>query len=128
MRNSTRKRITQTVALMAGLAVGTWIAPHIGAVNADAPFNVMETTIADVHKAYKSGKLTAHQLTQMYLDRIAAYDQKGPTINCVITLNPKALEEADSLDAAFKKGGFVGPLHGVPMLFKDQIDVAGIRT
>ena len=76
------------------------------------PFNIMETTIEQIHTAYKSGQLTARQLVQMYLDRIEAYDQKGPAINSVITLNKKALEEADKLDASFKQSGFVGPLHG----------------
>jgi amidase len=93
-----------------------------------APFQVMETSIEDIHDAYKSGKLTAHQLVQIYLDRIAAYDKQGPGINSVITLNPHALEEADVLDAAFKKSGFVGPLHGIPVLVKDEIDTAGMPT
>ncbi len=88
----------------------------------------METTVSQVQAAYKSGKLTTHQLVQEYLDRIAAYDKSGPRINCIITLNPKALEEADKLDAAFRKSGFVGPLHGIPILVKDQVDAAGMPT
>lgn len=95
---------------------------------AQASFQVVEATIDDVHRAFKSGGLTARQLVQMYLDRIKAYDQQGPKINCVITINPKALEEADKLDAAFKAGGLVGPLHGIPVLLKDQVDVAGVPT
>jgi len=59
------------------------------------PFEIMETTIDQVLAAYKSGRLTARQLVQGYLERINAYDQKGPKINSIITLNPKALEEAD---------------------------------
>src|SRR5437870_5768352 len=92
------------------------------------PFNIMETTIEQVHAAYKSGQLTARQLVQIYLDRIEAYDQKGPAINSIITLNKKALEEADKLDAAFKQSGFVGPLHGIPIIIKDQVDAAGFPT
>src|SRR5207253_10207170 len=92
------------------------------------PFNIMETTIEQVHAAYKSGQLTARQLVQMYLDRIEAYDQKGPAINSIITLNKKALEEADKLDAVFKRSGFVGPLHGIPIIIKDQVDAAGFPT
>ena len=92
------------------------------------PFQIMETTVDDVHAAYKAGRLTAHQLVQSYLDRIEAYDKTGPNINSVITLNPNALEEADRLDAAFKKSGLVGPLHGIPILVKDEIDVAGLPT
>src|SRR5437870_6478715 len=92
------------------------------------PFNIMETTIEEIHAAYKSGQLTARQLVQMYLDRIDAYDQKGPAINSIITLNKKVLEEADKLDAAFKQSGFVGPLHGIPIIIKDQVDAAGFPT
>jgi Asp-tRNA(Asn)/Glu-tRNA(Gln) amidotransferase A subunit family amidase len=92
-------------------------------------FDVMEATVADVHAAYKARTLTAHQLVQMYLDRIAAYDQKGPAIDCIVTVNPKALEEADKLDAAYAKTGkFAGPMHGVPILVKDEIDTAGMPT
>jgi Asp-tRNA(Asn)/Glu-tRNA(Gln) amidotransferase A subunit family amidase len=64
----------------------------------------------------------------MYLDRIEAYDKNGPKINCVITVNPDALEQADKLDAAFKQSGPVGPLHGIPVAVKDQMDVAGLPT
>jgi Asp-tRNA(Asn)/Glu-tRNA(Gln) amidotransferase A subunit family amidase len=64
----------------------------------------------------------------MYLARIEAYDQQGPKLNSVITLNPKALEEADRLDAAFRRSGLVGSLHGIPVVLKDQVDVAGLPT
>src|SRR5438034_2145184 len=92
------------------------------------PFNIMETTIDEIHAAYKSGQFTARRLVQMYLDRIESYDQKGPAINSIITLNKKALEEAEKLDAAFKQSGFVGPLHGIPIIIKDQVDAAGFPT
>jgi Asp-tRNA(Asn)/Glu-tRNA(Gln) amidotransferase A subunit family amidase len=92
------------------------------------PFRLLETTIEDVHAAYRSGQLTARQLVQAYLARIEAYEKRGVAINSIITLNPKALEEADRLDAAFKKSGFVGPLHGIPIVIKDQVDVAGFPT
>jgi amidase len=91
-------------------------------------FSIVETTIGDIHAAYKAGTLTVRQLVQMYLDRMAAYDKKGPAINCIISLNPMALEEADGLDAAFKNSGFVGPLHGIPVIMKDQADIKGMAT
>jgi len=91
-------------------------------------FDVLETTIADVHAAYRSGQLTCRQLVQSYLDRIENYDRQGPAINAIITINPAALKEADRLDAAFKAGGFVGPLHGVPIIMKDQGDAVGMPT
>ena len=91
-------------------------------------FNLIETTIADVHAAYKSGEITCRQLVQMYLDRIEAFDKNGPAINAIISVNPKALEEADRLDAAFQSAGPVGPLHGIPIIVKDQCDAAGMPT
>jgi amidase len=90
-------------------------------------FQPMETTIEDIHTAFKSG-LTARRLVQAYLDRIAAYDKQGPTINSIITLNDHALEDADRLDAAYKASGPIGPLHGIPVLVKDEIDTAGMPT
>src|SRR5712692_9468836 len=86
------------------------------------PFEIMETTIDQVHAAYKSGKLTAQQLVQRYLDRIDAYDKQGPTINT------KALEEASKLDEQYRQSGLAGPLHGIPVLVKDEIDTAGMPT
>src|SRR5947209_14368848 len=92
------------------------------------PFNILETTIDEVGRAYQSGQLTARQLVQLYLDRIEAYDKKGPTINAIITVNPRALEEANRLDAALKTSRFVDPLHRVPIIIKDQADVKGMPT
>jgi len=94
----------------------------------NAPFNLVEATIDDIHAAYKSGQLTCRQLVQIYLDRIEAFDKKGPAINAIITINSDALKEADRLDAAYKASGSVGPLHGIPVIVKDQADVKGMPT
>ncbi|MBL9211463.1 MAG: amidase [Opitutaceae bacterium] len=92
-------------------------------------FDVLELTVADAHAAFKARTLTARQLTQLYLDRIAAYDQKGPALKCIVAVNPAALAEADALDAAFARTGqLAGPLHGIPILVKDEIDTAGMAT
>lgn len=91
-------------------------------------FSLIETTIADVHAAYKAGELTCRQLVQMYLDRIDAYDKKGPAINAIISVNGDALNEADRLDEAFKSSGLAGPLHGIPIIMKDQGDAVGMPT
>ena len=91
-------------------------------------FSIIETTIEQVHAAYKSGDLTCRRLVQMYLDRIAAYDKNGPAINAIITLNPDALKEADRLDAAYKSSGPAGPLHGIPIIMKDQGDATPMPT
>ena len=97
-------------------------------MDAQADFNVVETTIADIHAAYLDGRLTARRLVETYFERIAAYDKAGPAINAVISTNPKALEEADALDAALTQGGLVGPLHGIPLIMKDQADVKDMPT
>src|SRR5262245_16953458 len=91
-------------------------------------FQVQETTVDDIHAAYKAGRLTARQLVEIYIDRIKTYDAQGPKINSVITINPQAIADADKLDAAFKKSGLSGPLHGIPILIKDEIDTAGMPT
>ncbi len=85
---------------------------------------VVETTIEAVHEAYRSGQWTPRDLVQAYLDRIEAYDRNGPALNCIITVNPGALEEADRLGA----GPPAGPLHGIPIVFKDQGDARGMPT
>jgi Asp-tRNA(Asn)/Glu-tRNA(Gln) amidotransferase A subunit family amidase len=123
MRTPSKGRVFATSCILA-----IFCAPAHTAKAPAESFQLMETTISQVHAAYASKKLTAHQLVQQYLDRIAAYDKQGPNINCVITLNPKAMEEADRLDAAYKKSGLTGPLHGIPILVKDQVDAAGMPT
>ena len=97
-------------------------------MDAKTPFQLAETTIADIHSAYESGRLTCRQLVESYLARIEAYDRSGPKINSIISTNPHALEEADALDAAFREKGLTGPLHGIPLVMKDQADVAGMPT
>ena len=120
---------TGYLASFAALAVLAWCSPgHAQGRTDTAPFEIMETSIGDIHAAFRSGTLTSRRLVQGYLDRIAAYDKRGPTINSIITLNPEALAEADRLDAAYKSGGQVGPLHGIPVLVKDEIDTAGMPT
>jgi len=91
-------------------------------------FILEEATITNIHVALKSGKLTCHNLVEMYLARIAAYDKKGPALNAVLTINPKILEIADEMDKTYAKSGFVGPLHCIPMALKDNYDTAGIAT
>ena len=93
-----------------------------------APFKILEATIDDIHTAYKAGHLTCRQLVQMYLDRIEAFDKKGPAINAIITINSRALEDADRIDAAYKTSGPVGTLHGIPVVLKDQVDAKGMPT
>ncbi len=89
---------------------------------AAAAFAHDEATIADLQAKMAAGALTSRALAQAYLDRIAAIDDAGPRLNAVIELNPDALKEADARDAERKAGKVRGPLHGVPVLLKDNID------
>lgn len=81
-----------------------------------------EWTIADLNEKMESGELTARQVAELYLQRIEAVDKSGPYINSIIELNPDALDVADSLDQERKAGKVRGPLHGMPIVIKDNID------
>lgn len=91
-------------------------------------FELMEATIADIHEAYRRGQLTCRKLVQQYLDRIAAYDKQGPALKAIITLNPRALEIADDLDRQYRRSGLTGPLHGIPVILKDNFDTFDLPT
>ena len=81
-----------------------------------------ELTIFELQQRMAAGQLTARQLTEAYLARIAAVDRAGPRLNSVIEVNPDALEIAEALDAERAERGPRGPLHGIPILIKDNID------
>lgn len=87
-------------------------------------FELNEETISGLQEKMASGKYTSEQLTKLYLDRIQAIDKKGPFLNSVIELNPDALSTAIATDQERKGGRIRGPLHGIPILIKDNIDTA----
>src|SRR2546427_9405687 len=91
-------------------------------------FRYEEATIADVHAAFKAKPLTCRGLVQMYLDRIEAYDKKGPALNGIVVANPDALKVADALDVKFAQSGPVGPLHCVPLIVKDNYEMTDMPT
>lgn len=92
-------------------------------------FAIEEASIRDVHKAFASGSLTCVDLVQGYLDRIKAYDQQGPALKAILTINPKALEQAQALDTLFKKDPKkTGSLHCVPVILKDNFDTFDLPT
>jgi amidase len=93
-----------------------------------AELDLSTATIADLESAMKAGTLTSEKLTQLYLERIAAYDKQGPTINTVIAANPKALETARALDAERKAGKVRSPIHGIPIVLKDNYDTYDLPT
>ena len=91
---------------------------------ADRPFALAEATIADLQDGMKSGKWTARSITEAYLARIDAVDAAGPALRSVLERNPDALAIADALDRERSEKGPRGPLHGIPVLVKDNIDTA----
>jgi Asp-tRNA(Asn)/Glu-tRNA(Gln) amidotransferase A subunit family amidase len=90
-------------------------------------FAVVETTIAEIHRAFQAGELTSRTLVERYLERIEAYDQ--PTgLNSIVILNPNAVAEAQALDEEFRRTGRLRPLHGIPVIVKDNYDTEGLQT
>ncbi len=85
-------------------------------------FAIEEATVADLQQAMSTGKLTSEQLVQIYLERIALHDRQGLKLNSVLEINPDALFIAAALDQERKISGPRGPLHGIPVLIKDNID------
>ena len=91
-----------------------------------ATFDVFEKSIVELLAAQRIGTVTSRDLVEKYLARIRAYDQDGPRLNAMIALNPRALEEADALDAERRAGRVRGPLHGIPIVVKDNYAAAGM--
>ena len=108
----TRRALLGSVALAAG------------ALASPPAFDLEEAEIRELQKRMREGSLTARSLTARYLERIEAIDRRGPALNSVIELNPDALSIAASLDAERQAKGARGPLHGIPILIKDNIDTA----
>ena len=93
------------------------------------PFEFEEATVVELRAKMASGELTARRLTEAYLNRIEALDSQGPMLRSVIETNPEALSIAEALDDEQKTGSPRGPLHGIPVLLKDNIDTAdGLTT
>jgi Asp-tRNA(Asn)/Glu-tRNA(Gln) amidotransferase A subunit family amidase len=115
-------RISILVAAAGALASAPAVGQQAGPLARDA-------TIADIHAEMRAGRLTARRLVEHYLARIAAYDQRGPALNALVTVNPDALARADALDAEFRRTGrLTGPLHGIPVIVKDNYDTRDLPT
>ncbi len=101
-------------------------------------FVVAEVTIAEIHRRMIAGHLSARQLVELYLERIVAYDKQGPALNAIIVVHPRARQRADELDAAFRDrcakvaepdtSCLTGPLHGIPVIVKDNYDTFDLPT
>jgi Asp-tRNA(Asn)/Glu-tRNA(Gln) amidotransferase A subunit family amidase len=92
------------------------------------PFQLEETTIAQIHAAFKAGSLTCRSLVEQYQQRIEAFDKKGPAINAIVVMNAGALAQAEGLDRRFKSSGLSGPLHCIPAIVKDNFETIGLQS
>ena len=115
-------------ALVRRLAVSAALVAFVSAHVAAQTIDLDSATIADLNAAFDSGRLTSERLVGLYLARIEAYDRQGPKLHAVIRLNPKALEIARALDAERKAKGRRSPLHGIPIVLKDNYDTADMPT
>jgi amidase len=125
MRRSTRRSFLQTSA---AALIGMSAAGRLVRAQGSSAFDVMEKSISDLQAAMASGHVTSAQLVELYLNRIAAYDQAGPQLNAVISINPAAAAHARALDDERKERGPRGPLHGIPVLLKDNFETSDIPT
>ena len=96
---------------------------------AQAPFHLEEATIVSIRSAFASGQLTCTRLTRLYLDRIEAYNLKGPSLHAIITVNPRAMEDAAGMDRQYQANrADVGTLHCIPLVLKDNFNTADMPT
>ena len=100
----------------------SWAAAENTNPEASAPSQFNEATVAGLQAKMAAGTITSEQLTRYYLNRILALDQNGPGVNAVIELNPDAIRIAQQMDDLRRRGKILGPLHGLPVLIKDNID------
>ena len=124
-REPTRRLFLQSAGRVL-LTIGS-VARRVEPVAAQS-FDIFEKSIRDLQAAMTARQLTSVQLVQFYLDRIAAYDQAGPGLNSVLYVNPNALANARALDAERRRRGPRGPLHGIPVLLKDNFDTMDMPT
>lgn len=124
------KRLVLGFALVCSIALTSTqtITAQRGGHQGTARVDLVEATVPDLLKALQTGLITSEQLVEMYLARIAAYDEAGPKLNAFLTVNPNALAEARALDAARHPGIARSPLYGIPVLLKDNVDTADMPT
>ena len=128
-----RRRAQRSTRWRAGLLVATLGAAGVGCgtlpeEDDGTRFNVLEKSIPELAAALDAGEVTSRGLIASYLARIEAYDQRGPALNAVIVINPNAFADADARDAERAQGRVRGPLHGIPVLVKDNYDTADLPT
>jgi amidase len=124
MTNPGRPLIWQKAHLLLWCLAAFMLQSVAAVQNPSPPFDLEETTIRTLLQDQQSGRRTARQIADAYIARIQALDRSGPSLRSVIELNPEALTIADALDADRRAGRMRGPLHGIPVLIKDNIDTA----
>lgn len=117
----------QEALAVAALSLALAAAPAVAPLRAQA-FDVMEATIPSLHAALRANRTTCREVVRSYLDRIAAFDKQGPSLNAIQNVHPRALAIADSLDASRRAREPMGPLHCVPVVVKDQIETSAMPT
>lgn len=117
-----------TLVFLIALTFGHTAAAQKGGHQGTSRLDLVEATVPDLLKALQTNLITSEHLVEMYLARIAAYDDDGPKLNAFLTLNPNALAEARALDAARHPGIARSPLYGIPVLLKDNVDTADMPT
>jgi len=90
-------------------------------------FSVVEASISEIHDAMRAGVITSRQLVNIYLERIKVYDQ-STRLNAIVIINPNAKKRAKELDKEFRKTGNLRPLHGIPLIVKDNYDTKDLQT
>jgi Asp-tRNA(Asn)/Glu-tRNA(Gln) amidotransferase A subunit family amidase len=120
IRTSARLAVVATAIFVSSIAASSQVT--------EQGFTVFESSIARLQSAQASGETTSRQLVEQYLERIAAFDRAGPALNTIVTLNPDARADAERLDRERREGKLRGPLHGIPILVKDNYATLGMPT
>jgi Asp-tRNA(Asn)/Glu-tRNA(Gln) amidotransferase A subunit family amidase len=114
------------IAVTPGILIPILVLIFFGCDN-NPSFQIEETTIAQIHLAMREGKISSRRLVEHYLKRIEKYDQ-STNLNAIVVINPKALERAAELDDEFRRTGKLRPLHGIPVIVKDNYDTRDLQT
>ena len=120
-RTMDRRKFLETAAMSGALAAAVPLLAGAAKAKGGSPAGLEEATIADLQEGMKSGRWTSRSITQGYLRRIDELNVKGPALRAVLEVNPDAIPAAEALDAERKAKGPRGPLHGIPVLLKDNV-------
>jgi amidase len=123
-----RLLIVSCLAICLAICLGAAVARADALPPSDAPFELIEADLADVQTAFAAGTLTAEALTRAYLERIKTLDRRGPRLNTLIAVNEQAAADAAALDAERAESGPRGPLHGIPVIIRDNLSTLDLPT